>query len=71
MVSGGELPREDVGLTLARLVASSTVQLEEEPDGTTRYRMLETTRQYARDRLGGPAMANQRDRHARHYLALA
>jgi predicted ATPase/DNA-binding SARP family transcriptional activator len=71
VVSGGELPREDIGLTLARLVASSTVQLEEEPDGTTRYRMLETTRQYARDRLGGPAMADLRDRHARHYLALA
>ena len=71
VVSGGELPREDVGLTLARLVASSTVQLEEEPDGTTRYRMLETTRQYARDRLGEPALADLRDRHARHYLALA
>src|SRR3954451_12692172 len=33
--------------------------------------MLETTRQYARDRLGKPAMASLRDRHARHYLALA
>src|SRR3954471_5504738 len=71
VVSGGELPRGDIGLVLARLVASSTVQLEEQPDGTTRYRMLETTRQYAQDRLDEPAMTSLRDRHARHYLALA
>jgi predicted ATPase/DNA-binding SARP family transcriptional activator/tetratricopeptide (TPR) repeat protein len=71
VVSGGELPQEDIGLVLARLVASSTVQLEEEPDGTVRYRMLETTRHYARDRLDAPAMASLRERHARHHLALA
>jgi predicted ATPase/DNA-binding SARP family transcriptional activator len=71
VLSGGELPRQDIGLVLARLVASSTVQLEEEPDGTTRYRMLETTRQHAQDRLGQPAMASLRNRHAHHYLALA
>ncbi|MGY1640598.1 BTAD domain-containing putative transcriptional regulator [Geodermatophilus sp. SYSU D00703] len=71
VVSGGELPPADVGLVLARLVASSMVQLDEEPDGTTRYRMLETTRQYAQDKLGGPALASLRNRHAHHYLALA
>ncbi len=71
VVSGGELPRGDIGLVLARLVASSTVQLEDGPDGTTRYRMLETTRQYAQDQLAGAALASLRDRHAHHYLALA
>jgi predicted ATPase len=71
VVSGGELPRGDIGLVLARLVASSTVHLEDGPDRTTRYRMLETTRQYARDLLSEPAMAGLHAQHARHYLALA
>ena len=45
---------------------------EEHPDGTARYRLLETLRQYAAERLeaagAGPAV---RARHAAHFLALA
>ena len=55
---------------LARLVDKSLVQAEE-LDGATRYRLLETMRQYARDRLldapRGDATA-ARDRHLAYYL---
>ena len=36
---------------LARLVDQSLVVAEEQPDGTARYRLLETLRQYARQKL--------------------
>jgi predicted ATPase len=78
VTADAELPARDVALLLARLVAGSTVQLEdgavedgavEDGDGgTPRYRMLETTRQFARERLSEPALAALRDRHTRHYL---
>jgi predicted ATPase/DNA-binding SARP family transcriptional activator len=58
-------------LTLSRLVACSTVQLEEEPDGEPRYRLLETTRQFAREQMNGAELDRLRARHARHYLSVA
>ena len=57
---------------LTRLVDQSLVVAEAQPDGTARYRLLETLRQYARQRLAAGADAGRRyDRHAAHYLALA
>jgi len=56
---------------LGRLVDKSLV-LADQGDGQARYRLLETIRQYARDRLreAGEAVAC-RDRHLDHFLSLA
>jgi tetratricopeptide (TPR) repeat protein len=63
---------EEVLDLLASLVDKSLVILTDHERGDGRYRMLETIRQYARDRLleagGGEAV---RDRHLHYYLALA
>ena len=61
----------DVGLPLARLVASSMVHLDDQPDGGARYRLLESVRAYAGELLDEPTRAALADRHAGHYLALA
>lgn len=58
-------------LMLSRLVAGSMVQLEEEPDDDPRYRLLETTRQFAREQVSSAELDRLRARHARHYLSLA
>ncbi|MDT7704866.1 MAG: hypothetical protein QOG20_473 [Pseudonocardiales bacterium] len=69
---GDEGPAARDGLLmLSRLVACSMVQLEEEPDGEPRYRLLETTRQFARDQVSGAELDRLRARHACHYLSLA
>jgi predicted ATPase/DNA-binding CsgD family transcriptional regulator len=62
---------DDVLVPLGRLVDKSLV-LAEQGDGQARYRLLETIRQYARDRLreAGEA-AGCHDRHLDHFLALA
>ena len=55
----------------ARLVDKSLVLMEEH-DGGTRYRFLETIRQYARDKLlESEEAARTRDRHRDWFLALA
>ncbi len=59
---------------LAGLTRKSLVVAEEQADGTVRYRLLETVREYAAQRLAarGPAeMAAARGRHAVFYSALA
>jgi predicted ATPase/DNA-binding SARP family transcriptional activator len=61
----------DIALPLARLVASSMVQLDDQPDGDARYRLLESVRAYAGEQLDAPTRAVLGDRHAAHYLALA
>jgi predicted ATPase/DNA-binding SARP family transcriptional activator len=53
---------------LGRLVDKSLVVVEEE-DGTARYRLLETVRHYARERLDDRAAFEAR--HRAHYLELA
>src|SRR5205085_8164307 len=57
---------------LTRLVEKSLVVYEEDEQGNGRYRLLETVRQYARERLmesgeGEPL----RDRHRDYFLELA
>jgi predicted ATPase/class 3 adenylate cyclase len=72
VVCGGEpLAAEDVLDLLASLIEKSLVMLEERDDGA-RYLMLETIREYAREKLA------QRDdaavaaaRHCEHYFAMA
>jgi len=71
VVAGDDLPRHDVGLRLGRLVAVSTVQIADDEDGVTRYRLLETTREFGREQLVAGAAARLRERHAHHFLALA
>lgn len=69
----GELKRKDVLDVLGRLVDKSLVIVEQEStSGETRYRLLETIRQYALEKLveTGEAPA-VRDRHMEYYLALA
>ncbi|MDQ2808277.1 MAG: tetratricopeptide repeat protein, partial [Chloroflexota bacterium] len=58
--------------TLQQLVNKSLVLLEPDPTGTARYSLLETIRQYTRDRLAeaGEAAAT-RTRHRDWFLALA
>jgi len=54
------------------LVRKSMVSAEEQPDGSVRYQLLETLRQYARERLehdGGGA--DWRRRHAEYYVAFS
>jgi non-specific serine/threonine protein kinase len=69
---GGGVAAGDVLDLLTRLADKSLVVADAPPDGTARYRLLETLRQYARQRLaaGGAGDAVRRG-HAAHYLALA
>jgi len=71
-VAGGtELLGHNVVLLLSRLVVCSTVQREDGAgeSAATRYRLLETTRQFARRYLTDRELVELRERHARHYLA--
>ena len=67
----GIAPDEVLGLLIG-LVDKSLVTADEQPDGSVRYRLLETLRQYARERLaaGGEGEAVRR-RHAAYFLGLA
>jgi predicted ATPase len=57
---------------LARLVDKSLVAVMESPGGRTRYRLLETMREYAHELLlGSDELKDARERHLRHFSALA
>src|SRR5436189_5747575 len=63
---------EEVLDLLTSLVQKSLVVYEEDEQGRGRYRLLETVRQYSRDRLLEAREAGaQRGRHRDWYLALA
>ncbi|HET6662780.1 MAG TPA: NB-ARC domain-containing protein, partial [Acidimicrobiales bacterium] len=67
----GSVAESDVLTALGRLVDKSLVVVEERA-GEARYRLLETIRQYAIDRLDGAGEKDTaRDRHLDHFLALA
>jgi len=69
---GGAAPPLDVLDGLGSLVDHSLLRQEAPPDGAPCFRMLETVREYARERLeqSGEAAAVRR-RHAAYFLALA
>jgi non-specific serine/threonine protein kinase len=56
---------------LTRLVDKSLVVVAEQPDGTARYRQLETLRLYGRQKLAARGEEAVRDRHAAHLVAQA
>jgi predicted ATPase/Tfp pilus assembly protein PilF len=67
--SGASITKDDLVYVLIGLIEQSLVVAEEDGD---RYRMLETVREYARDRLLESGEGEQwRDRHLAHFLALA
>ena len=69
--TGGGLEQGEVLESLSHLVDKSLVIMREE-GGEGRYRLLETVRQYAREKLSESGEAEQvRERHAGYYLALA
>jgi predicted ATPase/DNA-binding CsgD family transcriptional regulator len=70
--AGAETPGEDVFEVLARLVDKSLVQAEPGAGGHLRYRLLESVRAYAAERLReeGAASAAYR-RHFAYFVALA
>ncbi|HEY2206166.1 MAG TPA: BTAD domain-containing putative transcriptional regulator [Pseudonocardia sp.] len=69
--AGGAVPAGDVALALARLVHRSVVRLDDEPGGGGRYRLLETTREFARSVWAPGAGAGLRRRHAEYHLGRA
>jgi non-specific serine/threonine protein kinase len=70
--AGNGIDADDVLELLARLVQKSLVGVEEGTSGVERYRLLETVRQYGRERLVGAGEAEAvHAGHARYYLALA
>ena len=72
VVTGDGIDTWDVIELIGSLVAKSMLTTDEAADGSTRYRQLETLRQYARDRLddiGDPDV--WRRRHAEHYAEFA
>ncbi|OKH83001.1 transcriptional regulator [Mycobacterium sp. ST-F2] len=71
VAGGGELQRYQVLDQLTLLVDKSLV-VAEDTEGRTRYRLLETVRQYALEKLGESGESDEvRTRHRDHYNALA
>lgn len=70
--SADALESDDVLDLVGSLVEKSLVMLEERDDGA-RYRMLETIREYAREKLelSGDDLAATLERHCLHYFAIA
>ena len=72
VASGDGVEQWDVLDALAGLVAKSMVNIDASAEGEARYRMLETLRTYARDRLDELGESDQwRRRHAQRYADLA
>jgi predicted ATPase/class 3 adenylate cyclase len=66
------IQRDDVLDLLLRLVDKSLVVAEPSDEGESRYRLLETLRQYALEKLAATGETERvRARHAAHYLAFA
>ena len=72
VVGDDQLAAWDVRDALDDLVAKSMVVLDDGPAGTTRFRLLETLRQYALERLDDIGNTEEfRRRHAEHYATFA
>ncbi len=71
VAGGGEVERYQVLDQLTLLVDKSLV-VADDSGGRTRYRLLETVRQYAQEKVGESGEANAvRTRHRDHYTAMA
>jgi predicted ATPase/class 3 adenylate cyclase/DNA-binding CsgD family transcriptional regulator len=69
--AGGGVDPAEVLPALGRLVDKSLISMDER-EGEARYRLLETIRQYAADRLQAAGEADAtRDRHLAHFLGFA
>ena len=64
---GGGVDELDVLDLLAVLVARSLVVADDAPSGERRYRLLETVRQYAEERLDDGERHELHERHSRYY----
>lgn len=62
---------EDAREPLEALIMASLVLSEEASDGTTRFRMLETVREFAREQLEAEEVKRVRQQHRAVFLALA
>jgi predicted ATPase/class 3 adenylate cyclase len=71
VAGAGGLQRWDVLDGLTALVGKSLVAETEGPDQTSRYRLLETMRAYARQQLATGELGGLHDRHAAYYAAFA
>ncbi len=72
VASGDDLDAWRIVDSIASLVAKSMLVVEDGPDDTTRYAMLETLRQFARERLEETGDADRwRCRHAEYYVTFA
>ena len=72
VVTGDGVDTWDVIDAIGSLVAKSMLITDEAADGTTRYRLLETLRQYAAERLDDTDDPDEwRRRHAEHYAEFA
>jgi len=70
--TGEGVERWDVLDALAGLVDKSMIVPEDGPEGSTRYQLLETLRQYARERLDACGETDAwRRTHARHFATVA
>jgi predicted ATPase/class 3 adenylate cyclase/DNA-binding CsgD family transcriptional regulator len=71
VAGGGDVERFQV-LDLLTLLVDKSLVVAESTSGRTRYRLLETVRQYALEKLGESGQADAvRARHRDHYLAMA
>ncbi len=66
--SGAGIDEVEVLDLLSALVARSLVVAEDAPSGERRYRLLETIRQYAEERVDDEERAGMRDRHGDFYV---
>ena len=70
-VAGGAPVQRHQVLDLLTLLIDKSLVVVENTDGRTRYRLMETVRQYAQEKLGESGEADDvRDRHRDHYTAL-
>jgi predicted ATPase/class 3 adenylate cyclase/DNA-binding CsgD family transcriptional regulator len=70
-VAGGDMQRFQA-LDLLTLLVDKSLVVADNAGGATRYRLLETVRQYAQEKLGESGEADAvRSRHRDHYTALA
>lgn len=71
VTTGGEVHRYEV-IDLLTLLVDKSLLITENTSGRTRYRLLETLRQYALEKLGESGEADSvRGRHRDHYTAIA